>query len=76
MARKLDTPHNSVSAEATTFSFGLRMAIEHGWDWVIVEGDVISIVNKLSKSQEDFSVIGLLLDKAQHTLARHPNFTV
>ncbi|KAE8735408.1 hypothetical protein F3Y22_tig00000340pilonHSYRG00340 [Hibiscus syriacus] len=48
LAKKINHSFMAESTEAEAFSQGIRFAHENGWNNVIIEGDVISIVYRLS----------------------------
>ncbi|XP_039051708.1 uncharacterized protein LOC120193223 [Hibiscus syriacus] len=59
---------------------GVRLVVENGWSNVLIEGDTISVVNKLTNRSmnktQDLSTIGLLLNEARSLLDDSPSFKV
>ncbi|KAE8667347.1 hypothetical protein F3Y22_tig00112411pilonHSYRG00033 [Hibiscus syriacus] len=80
LAKMINPPSSAESAEVAAFTEGIKLAIENGWNRVIIEGDAISIVNRLANKRtgkiQDFSTIGLLLNEARLLLSRAPTFKV
>ncbi|KAK8589643.1 hypothetical protein V6N13_088472 [Hibiscus sabdariffa] len=52
---------------------GVAFAVANGWNVVMIEGDAISIVNRLLKSKLDFSVTSCRLQDTQLLLAQNRN---
>ncbi|KAE8707155.1 hypothetical protein F3Y22_tig00110387pilonHSYRG00987 [Hibiscus syriacus] len=73
LTKKIDHPFSVESTEAVAFTEGILLASENGWNNVIIEGDAISIVyrlsNQVTKNLQDISTIGLLLNEARQILA-------
>ncbi|KAE8681243.1 hypothetical protein F3Y22_tig00111332pilonHSYRG00015 [Hibiscus syriacus] len=80
LAKKINPPSSAESAEVAAFTEGIKLAIENGWNRVIIEGDAISIVNRLANKRtekiQDLSTIGLLLNEARLLLTRAPTIKV
>ncbi|XP_039026895.1 uncharacterized protein LOC120160578 [Hibiscus syriacus] len=76
VARKLNPPNTSESTEALAFIHRFRFAIENGRQQVLIEGDAISIVDRLANRREDISIVGLLLNVVQEYIANNPSFKV
>ncbi|KAE8736154.1 hypothetical protein F3Y22_tig00000132pilonHSYRG00024 [Hibiscus syriacus] len=80
LAKKINPPCSAESAEVAAFTEGIKLAFENGWNRVVIEGDAISIVNRLANKRtgkiQDLSTIGLLLKEARHMLVRVPTFKV
>ncbi|XP_039020531.1 uncharacterized protein LOC120152374 [Hibiscus syriacus] len=74
--QKLEGTHTAESTEAKAFTEGIRMAIENGRENVIIEGDAISIVNRLTNQNEDLSMLGLLRNEAHALLESSSTFKV
>ncbi|KAE8659845.1 hypothetical protein F3Y22_tig00116962pilonHSYRG01189 [Hibiscus syriacus] len=72
-AMKINPPFTAESTEVDAFTQGIHFAQENGWNNVIIEGDAISIMYKLSNGNSskthDISTIGLLLNEARLSLA-------
>ncbi|KAK8557899.1 hypothetical protein V6N13_008699 [Hibiscus sabdariffa] len=75
-ARMLSGAHNAETVEASAFEVGVNMALEIGWDRVILEGDALSIVNRLRAQELDNSVASSYLGEARAALHTHPGFIV
>ncbi|KAE8666664.1 Protein NRT1/ PTR FAMILY 2.7 [Hibiscus syriacus] len=80
LAKKINPPCSAESAEVVAFTEGIKLAFENGWNRVVIEGDAISIVNRLANKRtgkiQDLSTIGLLLNEARLLLVRAPTFKV
>ncbi|KAE8679239.1 protein AIG1-like isoform X3 [Hibiscus syriacus] len=80
MAKKINHSFTVESTEATAFSQGIRFAHENGWNNVIIKGDAISIMyrlsNRSSRKTHDISIVGLLLNEARLSLVDHHSFKV
>ncbi|KAE8681947.1 hypothetical protein F3Y22_tig00111280pilonHSYRG00084 [Hibiscus syriacus] len=48
MTRQVELPNMAESTEVYAFTQGIRLAVENGWSNVIIEGDAISVVNRLA----------------------------
>ncbi|KAL4368393.1 hypothetical protein GQ457_05G012340 [Hibiscus cannabinus] len=68
--------HSAETVEACTFSTGVRMAIAKGWENVVVEGDAMSIINRLKDPGQDLSVVAYFLVDTKAALQTHPGFIV
>ncbi|KAE8734922.1 putative pentatricopeptide repeat-containing protein [Hibiscus syriacus] len=71
-------PHGclKIDVDGRAFTEGVNLAIENGWDSIIIEGDARSIVQSLTNNNPDLSVTGLYLEEARCLLASHPNIKV
>ncbi|XP_039008464.1 uncharacterized protein LOC120136527 [Hibiscus syriacus] len=80
MAKQIDPPNTTESTKAFAFTQGIRLAIENGWNNVLIKGDAISVVNRLSNrllnKTQDVSTIRLLLNEARSLLDDSPSFKV
>ncbi|KAK8704967.1 hypothetical protein V6N13_048578 [Hibiscus sabdariffa] len=66
----------TVRVEACAFAEGVRVALDNGWQRVILEGDATLIVAKLNASTLDRSVAASYLQEAWKTLRERPGFMV
>ncbi|KAK8977417.1 hypothetical protein V6N11_049546 [Hibiscus sabdariffa] len=75
-ARLLTGAHTAETAEACAFEAGLLMARDNGWDRVTIEGDALSIINRLWATELDNSVAASFLADSHDALHTHPGFVV
>ncbi|KAL4324280.1 hypothetical protein GQ457_11G002870 [Hibiscus cannabinus] len=68
--------HSVETVEACAFATGIRMAIEKGWENVVVEGDSMSIINRLKDPGQDLSVEASFLVDTKAALQTHPGVMV
>ncbi|XP_038999271.1 uncharacterized protein LOC120124751 [Hibiscus syriacus] len=74
LCRRILHPCNTEVAEVEAVTRGLKFAIDNGWDNVIIEGDAITIVNKIVNWKDDVSIIGLLRNETHGMLSSNEGF--
>ncbi|KAK9002795.1 hypothetical protein V6N11_060375 [Hibiscus sabdariffa] len=75
-ARLLEGAHSSKTVESSAFEIGVSMAVANGWENVVIEGDAITVVNRLSSERPDCKVAGSFLTKTRAMLCENLGFVV
>ncbi|KAL4296847.1 hypothetical protein GQ457_12G013350 [Hibiscus cannabinus] len=74
MAQRKEGPHTASTIEACAFAEGVRMALQHGWPRVQIEGDAQQIVAQLKGTRLDRSVAASYLHETWASLQAQPDY--
>ncbi|KAK8478144.1 hypothetical protein V6N11_063381 [Hibiscus sabdariffa] len=75
-AKMMEGAHTAETVEGCAFALGIAMAIDNGWNQVIIEGDSMGIVNRLRTNAEDCSVAATYLAQAKVDLRTHEGILI
>ncbi|KAL4297103.1 hypothetical protein GQ457_12G013590 [Hibiscus cannabinus] len=75
-AQRVEGSHTADTIEAVAFARGVSMAVSHGWENVVIEGDAMGIVNRLNAMELDDSVAASYLAETWMTLRRCDGLSV
>ena len=63
LARTVQFAHSTYHVEAEALRVGLVLAVEQGWDEIVVESDCVMLVHVLTRDGDDLSSVGRVMEE-------------